>query len=256
MTLRFHPLAALALVCFFPAGANAQDKPAANNGTDPTRFQTVALARYEYLELDGGVGSGVLRLSYSRPFGTKQDYLWEVTVPVSYNDAFGNSGYDLGDVSVKIQHVFGLTRKGAYVLKGEMNFDTAARPELGTGKHVFEGTFIFARFLKNKAIFAPALVHSVSLGGDDARADVNATTLDFYYVPRLKDPRNLITFDPSLNFDWENDKQFIGLAITAGRVVGPAWGGNAIVFVKPSLFAGDERPGSWGIEVGYKVLGF
>ena len=30
--------------------------------------------------------------------------------------------------------------------------------------------------------------------------------------------RNLITFDPSLNFDWENDKQFFGLAVTAGRV--------------------------------------
>lgn len=256
MALR-HLLMALsgaALLC--APGANAQDKPAANNGTDPTKFQSVALARYEFLDLDGGFGSGTLRLVYSRPFGARRDYLWEATVPVTAVDVYGNDGYDLGDVALKVQHVFGLSRAGAYVVKGEMNFDTAARPELGTGKDVFKGTFILARFLKNKAIFAPAVVHSVSVGGDAARADVNFTTFDFYYVPKLKDPRNLLTFDPSLNFDWENDKQYAGLAVTAGRVVGPAFGGNAVVFVKPSIFAGGDRPGGWGIEVGYKVLGF
>jgi hypothetical protein len=26
--------------------------------------------------------------------------------------------------------------------------------------------------------------------------------------------------------------------------------------VKPSLFAGGDRPADWGIEVGFKVLGF
>ena len=249
-------LAVLALSILLSFGAHAQDKPAPDNGTDPTRFQSVALARYEYLDLEDGFSSGTLRLAYSRPFGEKKDYLWEVNVPVTYVDVFGDNDYDLGDVSFKVQHVFGLSRSGAYVLKGEMNFDTAARPELGTGKNVFEGTFIYAKFLKNKAIFAPAIVHSISLWGDDARADVNATTVDFYYVPKLKDPRNLVTFDPSLNFDWENDKQFFGLAVTAGRMVGPAFGGNAVLFVKPSIFAGSDKPSSWGIEVGYKVLGF
>ncbi|HWS79314.1 MAG TPA: hypothetical protein VN205_13175 [Thermomonas sp.] len=256
MAMRDLLAATLGLAWLWPASAGAQDKPAADNGTDPTKFQTVALARYEYLDLAGGFGSGTLRLVYSRPIGDKRDYMWEVTVPVTAVDVYGDDGYDLGDVALKVQHVFGLSRTGAYVVKGEMNFDTAARPELGTGKDVFKGTFIYARFLKNKAIFAPAVVQSVSVGGDAARADVNLTTFDFYYVPRLKDPRNLVTFDPSLNFDWENDKQFFGLAVTVGRVVGPAFGGNAVVFVKPSIFAGGDRPGDWGIEVGYKVLGF
>jgi hypothetical protein len=256
MKLRKILLASPALVLLASAVVQAQDKPAADNGTDPTKFQTIALARYEYLDLNDGFSSGVLRLAYSQPFGEKRDYLWEVTVPVTYVDVFGNSDHDLGDVSLKVQHVFGLSRKGAYVVKGEMNFDTAARPELGTGKNVFEGTFIYAKFLKNKAIFAPAIVQSISLGGDSSRPDVNLTTIDFYYVPKLKDPRNLITFDPSLNFDWEKDTRFFGLAVTAGRVMGPAFGGNAVLFVKPSIFAGGDKPGSWGIEVGYKVLGF
>jgi len=256
LTTRSMFPAATALALMVSTSVHAQDKPAANNGTDPTRFQTVALAKYEYLGLNDGFGSSTLRLVYSQPFGEKHDYLWEVTVPVTAVDVFGNNDHDLGDIAFKVQRVFGLSRSGAYVVKGEMNFDTAARPELGTGKNVFKGTFIYARFLKNKAIFAPAIVHSVSLGGDGSRADVSSTTFDFYYVPKLKDPRNLVTFDPSLNFDWENDKQFFGLAVTAGRVIGPAFGGNAIVFVKPSVFAGTDKPGPWGIEVGYKVLGF
>jgi len=175
---------------------------------------------------------------------------------VTYVDTLGNHDHDLGDVSVKIQHVYGLTRSHAFVIKGEVVFDTAARPELGTGKNVFKGTFIYAKFLKSRAIFAPAIVHSVSVSGDDERADVNATTIDFYYVPKLKNPSYLITFDPSINVDWQGEKEFIGLAVTAGRVLGPAFGGNAVLSVKPSIFAGGERPSSWGIEVIYKVIGF
>ncbi len=37
-----------------------------------------------------------------------------------------------------------------------------------------------------------------SFSGDDNRPDINVTTLDFYYVPKFADPRNLMTFDPAL----------------------------------------------------------
>lgn len=88
------------------------------------------------------------------------------------------------------------------------------------------------------------------------RADFNITTFDFYYVPKMKDSRNLVTFDPSLNFDRENNKDYAGLAVTFGRVLGPQLGGNGVLFVKPSLFAGGDRPSDWAVEIGYKVLGF
>jgi hypothetical protein len=85
---------------------------------------------------------------------------------------------------------------------------------------------------------------------------VNSTTLDVYYVPRLADARNLVTYDPALTFDWERHTQFASLAVTFGRVLGPAFGGKGIVFVKPSLFAGSDRPSPWGLEIGYKVIAF
>ena len=251
----FHKIALAA--AFLPCGAAvpAQEK-SVDNGTDPSKLLSVAEAKYEYLDLQGGFSTGTLRLSYTRPFGDKRDYAVRLRAPVTYVDVFGNDSHDLGDVSVELSHVFGLTRQHAFVVKGEVVFDTAARAELGTGQNVFKGTFIYAKFLKGGNIFAPAIVQSNSLWGSDSRADVNSTTFDFYYVPKMKDPRNLITMDPSLNFDWENDKTFAGLAITFGRVLGPQLGGNGIVFVKPSLFAGGERPGDWGVELGYKVIGF
>jgi hypothetical protein len=227
-----------------------------DNGTDPTKFSRLAEAKYEYLDLKGGFGSGTLRLSYTEPLGEKNDYSLRLRVPVTYVNVLGNDQHALGDVSVQLQHVFGLTKEHAFVAQGEMIFDTAQRPELGTGKNVFKGTLIYAKFLQGGAIFAPAWVQSNSISGDKARAKVNTTTFDFYYVPKLADPRNLVTFDPSLNFDWENDKRFAGLAVTMGRVMGPAFGGNGILFVKPSVFVGGDRPSSWGLEVGFKVLGF
>ena len=59
-------------------------------------------------------------------------------------------------------------------------------------------------------------------------------------------------FDFELQFEVNNHdgNSFIAAARAA------AVGGNAIAFVKPTVFAGGDRPGSWGIEVGYKVLGF
>ena len=213
-------------------------------------------ANYEYLDLHNGVSSGTLRLNYVAPLGANKDYALRLRAPVVMNDALGRKSHALGDVSLMLQHVFGLTQQQAFVWQAELSFDTAARPELGTGKHALSPTLIYARFLEGGAIFAPAIKHSLSLGGDSNRAKVNATVFDFYYVPKLADSRNLITIDPALSFDWESKKRFGSLAITAGRVIGPMFGGNGIISIKPTVFAGGDRPGKWGVELGFKVLGF
>ncbi|MFO1457218.1 MAG: hypothetical protein U1F18_13340 [Steroidobacteraceae bacterium] len=253
-------LFALGLSFTWPALLRAADEGSAgtkaDNGTDPTRLSRIAEAKYEYLDLERGVSSGTLRLSWTQPLGARRDWALIARVPVASVDAGGQGSHDLGDASLKLSHVFGLTQTHGWVAQGEISFDTAARPELGSGKDVFKGTLIYARFLQGGGIFAPAWVQSRSLGGDSRRATVNATTFDFYYVPKMADPRNLVTLDPALNFDWENDAEFFSFAVTAGRVLGPAFGGNAIGFVKPTLFAGGDRPGSWGIELGFKVIGF
>ncbi|MCY3001196.1 MAG: hypothetical protein NTV21_05275 [Planctomycetota bacterium] len=212
--------------------------------------------QYETLDLNHGVESDTFRLTYIQPLGEKQDYSLRYRVPVASVDALGNDDYGLGDASLQVGHVFGLTREGGFVAQGEMVFDTASRDELGTGKNVARGTFIAARFLDNGAILAPSLVQSVSLWGDGGRADVNTTTMDVYYVPKLADPRQLLTFDPALNADWETEKEYLSLAVTYGYVLGKAFGGRSILTIKPSMFFGGERPGDWGVEFGLKIIDF
>jgi hypothetical protein len=46
------------------------------------------------------------------------------------------------------------------------------------------------------------------------------------------------------------------LAITVGRVLGSQLGERGIVFIKTSIFGGGDRPGGWGMEVGYKIITF
>lgn len=257
----FRPFPVLSLLALFAvSGIRAQQQDGAakpvENGTDPTRLLHTFEARYEYVDLNNGITSGTLRLNFTQPMGPKNSYKLRYQVPVATMGGVGNSNYGIGDASLQLGHVFGLSKTGGYVGMGEMIFDTASRRELGTGQNVFKGTLIVARFLPG-GIFAPAIVQSNSLWGDSNRAKVNATTFDFYYVPKFADPRNLVTIDPAVNLDWKAKKEYLSLAVTYGRVVGKAFGsGNAILFVKPTIFAGGERPGSWGLEAGYKVVGF
>jgi hypothetical protein len=259
LSFRFRATVVAALAALTTAGAAwAQQAPAAevDNGTNPTKFSRVAEVKYEYLDLHQGFHSGALRLNYVQPLGEKGDYALRLRLPVQMNNALGRDSHALGDVSLMLFHVFGVTREQGFVWQLEANFDTASRRELGAGKHVLSPTFIYARFLKDGAIFAPSIKHSVSVGGDARRIDINATTLDFYFVPKLSNPRNLVTFDPAWSYDWESRKKFGSLAVTVGRLLGPMMGGNGIVTAKPTLFALGDRPARWGIEFSFKVLGF
>lgn len=243
-----------ALLLLAASGAHGENAP--DNGTDPTKLNRQVQTTWERLDLKGGFRSDTLKVNYTTPLGAKQDWSVRYRVPLASVDVRGEEDYGLGDASVQVSHVLTLNRQGGWVILGEMIFDTASRDELGTGKNVLKGTLVKAWFLNDGAIFAPALVHSESLWGDDQRRDVRTTSMDFYFVPKLKDPRNLITVDPSINRDWKSETTFLGLAVTYGRVLGPAFGGRGIITVKPTVFAGGDRPGDWGLEVGYKVIGF
>ena len=115
-------------------------------------------------------------------------------LPVTQVDVLGNNGAGLGDVAIQVGKVFGLTRQGSHVVLGEMIFDTATRPELGGNQNVFKATYIKAYFLQNGAILAPSFLHNVGLWGQGDAPRINLTTVDVYYVPKMADPRNLVTF--------------------------------------------------------------
>jgi len=227
-----------------------------NDGTDPTRLTTLAGIDIEHLDLRNGFNSETLTLGLNIPLGEAKRSSIRMEVPFAAVDALGNESMGLSDVSVKLTRVLEVNRKYGIVVSGKVAFDTADRLELGNGKMVVEGAFVYANFLKGGHIFAPALVHKISVAGSDRRADVSLTTIDLYYVPRLKNPKMFMTIDPALNHDWVNDATFGALAVTFGRSVGKVFGGIGQVTLRPSILVGGNRPANWGIKVGFRVVNF
>lgn len=252
-------LAAIATpVCAQNADADTAAEPTEpkteNDGTDPTQLSSSADVTLEHLDLRGGFGSQTLAFGFTTPIAAGTSLRFRA--PLVANDVLGNNSLGLGDVSVKLTRVLKVTRQYGIVVGGELAFDTADRLELGSGKTVFKANFVYAKFLKGGSIFAPALVHSISVAGKDSRADVNSTTLDLYYVPRLKNKKLFMTVDPAIIHDWENDKTYGSVAVTFGQKLGKMFGGNGQVFVKPSVLIGSDRGANWGVQVGFKVLNF
>lgn len=256
-------LLALALTAVSPMPLLAAEDPAHpraehaadDNGTDPTRVSRTMLVKYEYLALRNDGRSDILRFQYTHPLGDGLSL--GVKLPVARVDTELASGSGLGDVSVELGKIFGLDKEGGNVLKAELFFDTASRPQLGNGNNVLKASYIRAFFPQNGGIFAPAWVQTVRLLSGEDRPKINLSTVDLYYVPKMADPKNLVTFDPNLNYNWENGNYFAGLAVTPGRNIGKSpFGGNHFVLVKPAVLIGGNRPSNWGVELTYKIIGF
>ena len=225
-----------------------------NNGTDPTRLATTFLAQYKYSQLRRDDSVGLFEAQYTHPIGAAKHMSLGINVP--FASGVIDSDYGLGDMSLKFTHVASLNRQRGLAYTMELIFDTAARNELGTGQTVIKASGFYAKFLKNGAIFAPALVEQLSLSDNDDRSRVNNTTLDLYYVPKLATPLYFVTFDPAVTVDWENEKEYASLTVTLGRMLGKVFGGDSQVYIKPQILGGDERPIDWSFQVGYKVIGF
>jgi hypothetical protein len=228
------------------------DEP--DNGTDPTRVQRSITVDFEHTDLRRDFTSDTLELVYNQPLG--RHTALNATVPFPSIDVAGNAAMGFGDVELLLTHIPVLTRKYGIVIKGGATFDTASRPELGSGNTVLEATAIYARFLTGGAIFAPSLEYNYGIDRDAGRSRVNRLTLDLYYVPKLKNRAYYMTFDPFVIADFETGKQSAGLSVTLGRVIGQALGGRLQAYVKPSAYVGHDREANWGIETGLKLLGF
>ncbi|SDG61167.1 hypothetical protein [Alloyangia pacifica] len=252
-----------ALVCTAPQ-AHAQDGgyldqvqrefEEINNGTNPTLLTTQAGIQYQFSQITDDLDAGLWEAFYTQPFGDGSK-AFRFTLP--YTNSPLDSAYDFGDFSVTYIDVFHLTEKTGAAFTAEFFLDTASREDTGYGQYAMETSLFYAWFLDSGAIFAPAWVQTFGLeGGNDAGAELNTTTVDFYYVPKLPNPKYYLTFDPAVIHDWEADRTFGSLQVTAGMLTGRAFGGDSQIFIKPGVLFGADAPADWSVQVGFKVLNF
>jgi hypothetical protein len=237
-----------------PAAAPAAAPKPENDGLDPTKPVRTARIGLERLDFGSGTANWKLEPSINLPVGDGFTVL-RAALPFAANTGFGRDAMAFSDASVKVTRVLDVTAARGIVLAAELVAPTAARADLGTGKWVFKPSAIYALFLK-QGILAPSLVHSVSFAGDGARANVNITTLDLYFVPNLGKSKFLMTLDPALTRDWERRTNYFTLAVTAGVKLGPMLGGQGQFTIKPSVGMGGDRPYNWGMAANFLVVGF
>ncbi|RGP37529.1 hypothetical protein D1012_10010 [Pseudotabrizicola alkalilacus] len=238
-----------------PFVALAQDNKI-DNGTDPTKLSSSFTLSYENLRLVDGGDLQTLTLKYGTTIGTDGRTGLNLKLPF-VSTSFGETGFGVGDFSVKISRVLTITPSYGIIVGAEAVFDTADAPNRGAGVDVLELSGAYAFFFKSGTILAPALLHSMSIGNPDpGRQDVSQTTFDLYYVPKLRNPKAYMTVDPAIIYDWETDKFSGALAVTYGQAVDLGLAGNESFFIKPSIGIGRNRGADFGIEVGFKVVGF
>ncbi|MHC9235079.1 hypothetical protein ACX9MO_05490 [Pseudooceanicola sp. 502str34] len=225
-----------------------------NNGTNPTLLTTQAGIQYQFNRVTSDLDFGMTELLYTQPFGGG-DKAFRFTLP--FGNSVFDSDLDLGDISLTYIDVMHVNAKTGSAYTVELFLDTAGRDDLGYGQFAMETSVFYAWFLKGGSIFAPAWVQTFGLeGGNDAGGKLNTTTVDFYYVPKLPNPKYFMTVDPAVVHDWEADKTFGSLSVTMGMMTGKAFGGDSQVFIKPGVLIGGDRPADWSVQVGYKVLNF
>ncbi|MDW4551432.1 hypothetical protein R5H32_18945 [Defluviimonas sp. D31] len=279
---RFVVALFLAVVCVAPPslaqdGSNLpelqRDLEEINNGTNPTLLTTQAGIQYQFNQINPDLDTGLLELFYLRPFGdgskafrltipfsdsefNSQPRLGDAALAYAQNPDIG-SEFTLGDISLTYIDVFHLTKSNGAAYTLEFFLDTAETDFAGYGQLALETSVFYAWFLDNGSIFAPAWVQTFGLEGGNANGEnLNVTTVDFYYVPKLANPKYYLTFDPAVIHDWETDDTFGSLQVTAGMLTGPLFGGDSQIYIKPGVLFGGDAPADWSIQVGFKVLNF
>jgi hypothetical protein len=234
--------------------ANGQEvagRQVPDNGTDPSRLRRLTQLSYELLDPARGSARSTLQLIGGTP--VLRHIALEATLPFVNTAEPATAG--LGDVKLEVREILGRFRRTAHLLRGEVSFDTAHRPELGSGMPTFEAAYVYTRYLERGALFAPSLAQKTSIGEGQDGAFINETTLDLYVVPTHWNARDFVTMDVALRSDWEHGHGSAEVAVSAGRVVGAWLGAGAQLYVRPRFSVGADRAG-WAIEAGSKLIRF
>jgi hypothetical protein len=242
---------------FFSATGWAQ-----STGADPGQVQgkTAGFAdrfevRDEYRQMQSG---GSLNFIVPRfDFVMTEDLGLRVELPVATSnpDAPGSereSGF--GDLLARGSFRVARGAGWSVVAGAELTLDTASKDSLGEGKIIIAPLVFASMDLPRYAsVFFPTLQYFSSLGGNDARPDVNYTSLKPILLTRWRDGVYTIV-EPNIIIDHErSDRVGLTLEAEAGRFLNR----NLAVWARPGFgLYGDNLPTvyNWNFQFGVRYF--
>lgn len=225
------------------SAVSAEDK----TGTNPANIQNTLVLSNEFIALPDGSVSNKAAFDYATPINQQKTMSLLIGIPFVTTDVGGGTDFGFGDLQLTWTWITKMTRKYAWAVAVDSNWDTATKDTLGTGKHWVSPRVFYAMFLPKGVIFAPALLHKFDIGGDDDRADISQTILDLYYV-RPIGPGQWVVLDPQVILDHELDRTSGQVKITYGRMIS----GGMSFYVTPAIPVGGNQLIDWSVEVGVK----
>jgi len=267
-------LSSLAVAQEEGANAEAAAKDTSDkSGTNPINFQRDLRIYNEYLWLntEGDGNQNLTTLEYRTPFAGGK---WQFRTRLPYSSLtadFNGDGIDdiddsgLGDVNFRLLTVPYFKGANAVAFAMEVFLDTASDDSLGAGNTslapvVFVGHFFRGGFgpWKKGGLFAPGLQYKFSVDEADGRAKTEQIILDINFLLQSEDGQSWLFAEPQIVFDQETNADFAIMDIEFGWMMTKWWPklkGQSF-YVRPTFTIGTDRPMDYGLELGYKFIGW
>jgi len=245
------------------------------SGTNPINFQRDLRIYNEYLWLNtaGDGNQNLTTLEFRTPFAGGK---WQFRTRIPYSvlaadvnddgrDDIDDSG--LGDINFRLMTVPVLKGANGFAVGLEAFLNTASEDSLGAGSTslapvVFWGHFFRGGFgpWKKGGLFAPGLQYKFSVDEDEGRDKTEQVILDINLLLMAEDGQSWLFAEPQIVFDLENDAEFAIMDIEFGWMMTkwlPDMKGQSF-YLRPTftIGSGSDRPTDYGIEVGYKFVGW
>lgn len=282
MKIKKNQILAIAVMLLCAQMSFAQEEKQDNTGTNPGNFTYDARFYSEMADLYDPGGSLMtstfeFRLPLGRDIANLSDepesspfynmgQRFQVRLKSRYkslnidnpdNAPFNASNVSgIGDMDLRILYMAYTSKNRKFSLAAglEATFNLATNDALGTGKNLLSPMLfgVFPGLLGKGSLFAPAYQYVFDIGGDPARANVNRSQIDLYFVWLLAKGKNWLIVDPQIVIDHDTGKVPMLAEVEWGTMIKPVPG--ASVYIRPGVGFGMDRPYTWNLEAGLKFI--
>jgi hypothetical protein len=244
------------------------------SGTNPVNFQRDLrfYNEYSWLNTAGDGNQNVFTVEYRQPLF---DGAWQFRTRLPYssieadlnddgNDDIDESG--LGDANFRLLKQPWFKGANAVTIALEVFLNTASEDALGAGTTALGPQVFYARFFGKNPIpfysggglFAPGLQYRFSIDEDEGRADTDQIVIDLNFLAMSKDKTRWLFANPQIVSDRESNDEFAFIDVEFGWMMAkwyPNLKGQSF-YIRPTFSIGADRPTDYGMELGYKFVGW
>lgn len=266
-----------------PSSAAAQEGASAEQiskddsdktGTNPVNFQRDLrfYNEYSWLNTAGDGDQNVFTVEYRQPLF---DGAWQFRTRWRYSSLtadFNDDGIDdvdesgLGDADFRLLKQPWFKGANAVTIALEVFLNTASEDALGAGTTTLGPQAFYARFFGSNPIpgysggglFAPGIQYRFSIDEDAGRADTDQIVVDLNFLATSKDRTRYLFMNPQIVSDQETNADFAFIDIEFGWMMQKWYPGlkGQSFYIRPTFTIGADRPTDYGIELGYKFVGW